>query len=59
MAKFRVLAELTQLYEIELEADSASLAVEMAKGLDSYEFSVWDDTGLSDGFDIINAEEIE
>ena len=58
MAKYMVLAEATQLYEIELEADSASQAVEMAKGLDSYEFTVWDTTGMSDGFEIISAEEI-
>lgn len=57
MAKFRVLAEAIQLYEIELEADSASHAIEMAKGLDNYEFNVWDDTGLTDGFEIISAEE--
>lgn len=58
MTKYRVMAELVQMYEVELEADSASQAIEMAKGLDSYEFSVWDDTGLSDGFEIISAEEV-
>lgn len=58
MTKFRVMAELVQMYEVELEADSASQAIEMAKGLDSYEFSVWDDTGLSDGFEIVSAGEV-
>jgi len=58
MKKYRVLAEYIQLFEIEVEATSATDAIEQAKNLDSYEFRVWDETGLSDGFEIISAEEV-
>lgn len=56
MAKYRVLAELTQLYEVEVEANSESEAIELAQEADAW--AVWDDTGMMDGFEVISAEEV-
>jgi hypothetical protein len=57
MAKYRVMAELTQLYEVEVEASSEDEAMELAGEVDFWD--VWDDTGLSDDFKILSAEEVE
>ena len=56
MAKYRVLAELTQLYEVEVEANSESEAIELAQEADAW--AVWDDTGMMDGYEVISAEEV-
>ena len=57
MAKYRVMAELTQLYEVEVEASSEDEAIKLAGEVDFWD--VWDDTGLSDDFKILSAEEVE
>ncbi len=57
MAKYRVMAELTQLYEVEVEASSEDEAIKLAGQVDFWD--VWDDTGLSDDFKILSAEEVE
>ena len=61
MTTYRVLAELTQLYEIEVEADSEAHALEQASDADIGEWHVWDETGMTDGFEIIkpSVEEVE
>lgn len=57
MAKYRVMAELSQLYEVEVEASSEAEAMELAGEVDFWD--IWDATGLSDDFKIISAEEVE
>jgi hypothetical protein len=57
MAKYRVLAELTQLYEVEVEASSEEEAMKLAGKVDYWD--VWDTTGLTDDFKIMSAEEAE
>lgn len=53
MTTYRVLAELTQIYEIEVEADSEEQALELASDADIMDWHVWDETGMTDGFEII------
>jgi hypothetical protein len=57
MTKYRVMAVLSQMYEVEVEANSQEEAMELADGIDYW--NVWDSTGMSDDFRIISAEEIE
>jgi len=57
MTKYRVMAVLSQMYEVEVEANSQEEAMELADGIDYW--NVWDSTGMSDDFRIMSAEEIE
>jgi hypothetical protein len=57
MVKYRVMAELSQLYEVEVEASSEEEAMKLAGEVDYW--NVWDNTGLSDDFKILSAEEVE
>lgn len=57
MVKYRVMAELSQLYEVEVEASSEEEAMKLAEEVDYW--NVWDNTGLSDDFKILSAEEVE
>lgn len=58
MATYRVLAEATQIYEVEVDADSESEALRITRDLDIDAFKLWDTTGMTDGFDIISVEEV-
>ncbi len=53
MTTYRVLAELTQIYEIEVEADSEEQALELASDADIMDWYVWDQSGMTDGFEIL------
>lgn len=53
MTTYRVLAELTQIYEIEVEAESEESALEQASEADFMDWHVWDETGMTDGFEIL------
>jgi hypothetical protein len=53
MTTYRVLAELTQLFEIEVEADDMSQALEKAKDADVMDWHIMDETHSTDGFEII------
>lgn len=57
MAKYRVMAELSQLYEVEVEASNEDEAMVLAGEVDFWD--IWDTTGLSDDFKILSAEEVE
>jgi len=58
MAKFSVLAEYNQIWEIIVEADTKEQAYEIAEEADTDQWKVWDDTGLSDAWNI-NIDSIE
>ena len=53
MKTFRVLAELSQLYEIEIEAESEEEAVKIAKDMDSTNFSPFIEGGFEDDWQIL------
>ena len=53
MKTFRVLAELSQLYEIEIEAESEEEAVKIAKDMDSTNFSPFIEGGFEDDWKIL------
>ena len=55
MATFRVLAEATQLFEIEIKAANEAEALEKAQEADFMDWHVMDETGQTDGFEIINS----
>lgn len=61
MPMFRVMGELTQMFELEVEAANYNEALEIAQDSDIGEWHVWDTTGMTDGFEIIknSVEEIE
>jgi len=58
MAKFSVLAEYNQIWEIIVEADTKEQAYEIAEEADTDQWKTWDDTGLSDAWNI-NIDSIE
>ena len=53
MKTFRVLAELSQLYEIEIEAESEEEAVKIAKDMDSSNFSPFIEDSFKDDWQIL------
>ena len=53
MKTFRVLAELSQLYEIEIEAESEEEAVKIAKDMDSTNFSPFIEDSFEDDWQIL------
>jgi hypothetical protein len=53
MKTFRVLAELSQLYEIEIEAESEEEAVKIAKDMDSTNFSPFIENSFEDDWQIL------
>jgi hypothetical protein len=53
MKTFRVLAELSQLYEIEIEAESEEEAVKIAKDMDSSNFSPFIEDSFEDDWHIL------
>jgi hypothetical protein len=53
MKTFRVLAELSQLYEIEIEAESEEEAVKIAKDMDSSNFSPFIEDSFEDDWQIL------
>jgi hypothetical protein len=53
MKTFRVLAEISQLYEIEIEAESEEEAVKIAKDMDSSNFSPFIEDSFEDDWQIL------
>ena len=61
MTTFRILAELTELFEIEIEADNQSEALEKAYDTDRTDWTPFADHQFADDWQIIpsSIEEIE
>jgi hypothetical protein len=53
MKTFRVLAEISQLYEIEIEAESEEEAVKIARDMDSSNFSPFIEDSFEDDWQIL------
>ena len=56
MAKFRAIAEVSYLVELEIEADSLEQAWVKAKEADGGDFTLMDESHMSDGWQIIDVE---
>lgn len=52
--KYRILAELTQLYEIEVDADNRDEALEIAQNANECEFSLFNNVPFDDDWRVID-----
>lgn len=53
MTKFRVLAELSQIYEVAIEAENEADALVKAKGLDISDFNLFNDSTFENDWIIL------
>lgn len=56
MATFRAIAEVSYLVELEFEADSLDQAWVKAKEADGADFTMMDESHMSDGWQIVDVE---
>lgn len=59
MAKYRAIAEVSYMVELEFEADSPDEAWFIAKNADGGDFTIMDETHMTDGWAIYDVEEVK